>query len=376
MVHTLYQYALEILAEDGTVLGQVPVEPDWSPALEWASFQGIRQGRLPAVISSFAGTIEPVWDTERGEPHVSAFRAVIPTDGAEPVTSDFPTTYVRSLGKQASGTLVEKGLLKAGDLFRYRVCAFHATRPDQSPTGPDGLSLEEIISPLPLLATPLQPFLDASVREDGTSVDPAVGDDIPVFIPQHVLDEAVALSREAKDVEVGGIMVGRLHRDPDIGELFLEVTAQIPARHTRSEHAKLTFTADTWAAVDAAMRLRSRNNIKNEIKVGWWHHHPDFCRNCPPETRRRCVLSSGFFSAEDAHMHRVCFSSAYHIALLITSNMSAGLSWSFYGWRQGVVAARTARILGSAARRPASTTRKKRKLARTPGMEDTSHVAR
>jgi hypothetical protein len=357
MVHIPYQYALEILAEDGTILGQVPMEPDWAPALEWASFQGIRQGRLPALASSFAGTIEPIWDPQRGEPHVSGFRAVIPTDGGEPVTSDFPTTYVRSLAKQASGTFVEKGLLKAGDLFRYRVCAFLAARPDQSPTEPEGLGLEEIISPLPLQATPLQPFLDASLREDGASADTAVDDDIPVFVPQHVLDETLALSRQAQDVEVGGILVGKLHRDPDRGELFLEVTAQIPARHTHSEYAKLTFTADTWAAVDAAIRLRCRNKIKNEIKVGWWHYHPDFCRNCPPEKRRRCLISSGFFSVDDVHMHRVCFSSAYHVALLISNNMSSGLSWSVYGWRQGVVAARAARILGSAAQRPARRTR-------------------
>jgi len=338
MEETIYRYALDIMAEGGAPLGQVPIEPDWEPALEWASFQGIRRGLLAARMGSYPGIIRPIWDGERGEPYVAGFRAVIPGEDDGAVTSDFPTSYVRHLARQASTTFVDKGLLKPGDLFRFRVCAFGSPPAPARQAASGGLEVEEIPCSLPVASTPLSTFLEGSVP-DGPA---AVAEDFPVFLPQHVLDEMASLCREAPDLEIGGVLVGKLHRDPETGEVFLEVTAQIPARHTLCEATKLEFTAETWAAVDVAISLRRQD----DVKIGWWHQHPNWCRNCPPEKRRNCVGSSAFMSAEDLHLHRVCFGSAYHVALLMSNNSTIGLGWYLFGWRQGVVVSRGFNIIG------------------------------
>lgn len=337
MPSSAYQYTIDLLAEDGQLLGQVPAAPDWEPALEWAIFAGVRRRQLPAVTAAPTGEIEPIWHPQRGRPYVSGFRALIPADGSGTVSSDIPTAYFRTLARKASATLVEKGTLRDGEFFRYEVCAFPAPPGAPNPSRAGELSVEELPRPLALDETPLARFLGASVRSGEVAED-----DPPVFVPQHVLDEAVALSRQAKDVETGGILVGKLHRDRDLPEVFLEVTAQIPAQHALSHATKLTFTPETWAAVAAALALRRRG----EMMLGWWHFHPDFCRNCPLERRRQCRLSSPFLSAEDVHLHRACFGRAYQVALLVSDSTVTGLTWSLFGWRRGMVELRGFHMTG------------------------------
>jgi proteasome lid subunit RPN8/RPN11 len=161
-----------------------------------------------------------------------------------------------------------------------------------------------------------------------------------VFLPRRVLDEAVASARRAGDVETGGVLVGRLRRDGASAPpgLFVEITAQVPAPHTRAESTRLTFTAETWAAVQAAITLRRRG----EVMLGWWHSHPDFCRlrHCPEERRAACPGAAPFFSPEDVHLHATCFPSAYQVALLVSDSTPDGMTWSLFGWAQGMVTAR------------------------------------
>ena len=118
-------------------------------------------------------------------------------------------------------------------------------------------------------------------------------------------------------------------------------TALIPAPHGISTATKFTFTPETWAAMDAAIRLRGRQ----EIPLAWLHTHPDWCRACPPDKRRDCKLTNAFFSAEDVLLHRTCFSRACHTAMLISESTAGALSVSFFGWREGLVAARGFHIL-------------------------------
>ena len=142
------------------------------------------------------------------------------------------------------------------------------------------------------------------------------------------------------------VLLGNLHRDPETGAIFLEVTAQIAAQHTVSNVAKLSFTAETWAAIDTAIKLRR----KDEIKLGWWHYHPDWCRNCPPEKRRDCNGSNAFLSGQDVGLHRVCFSSAYHIAaLLYATALLASLVGTCSGGARGRVVARSFNVVGGEA---------------------------
>jgi hypothetical protein len=90
--------------------------------------------------------------------------------------------------------------------------------------------------------------------------------------------------------------------------------------------------------VRAAIALRRRT----EQMLGWWHHHPNFCRlrGCPPERHAGCAASSPFLSAEDLHLHASCFPGGHHLALLISDNTATGLTWSLFGWSRGMIAHR------------------------------------
>lgn len=338
-----YQYALDILTEVGRELERVAVAPDWNPALECVRFEGIREGRLQPVSGAVPGVVEPVWDGKAGQPFVAAFRVVIASQGQGDVSREIPRSYLQSYAQDASAKLVEKGLLQTGGSFRYVVSAFPVAASAAAVECQDqagGFSVEEIVQPLALAQASLAPFLRAASFVG--SHEPA--NHVPVFVPRRVLDEIVELARAAGDFETGGVLVGTLRRDEAAPEIFVEVTAQIPAPHTLSRSTKLTFTGETWAAVQAAIALRRRN----EIMIGWWHFHPDFCRlrNCPVERRKRCTGASPFFSAEDVHLHATCFPSAYQVALLISDSTAAGgMTWSLFGWWQGMVTARGFHVL-------------------------------
>ena len=202
MKGSVYRYALDMMTDDGSPLGQASVEPDWGPVLEWASFQGIRQGRLQARMGCHPGIVEPIWDAVRGEPYVSGFRAVITGENGTSVSSDLSTSYFRPLAHEASTTFVEKGLLKGGDLFRFRVCAFEVPSAKSPGDGSEELVTRGDRSPPAARQQAAQSSFigEASVvsAADGAAEDP------PVVIPQQVVDETMTLCREAGDVEIGG----------------------------------------------------------------------------------------------------------------------------------------------------------------------------
>ena len=341
MAHTNYHYVIDFFRDDGTAIAQVPVIADWMPALEWTHFDAVRHGQLPALTAvglASRGTVEPVWHPQSGEPHVSGWRVEIAAHGTR-VERTIPSSYFRGFAQQASGDLIDKGVLKQGDIFRYLVTAFLRSSPSIAAPPAHELMVEEIEQPLALDDQSLEAFFTGSVA---AGAQPLNGD-MPVFVPAHVLDEAMALARAAGDVETGGVLVGKLHRDAGVPEIFVEITAQIPALHTESASAKLTFTADTWAAARAAIELRKRD----ELMISWWHSHPDFCRlrQCPLARRKQCTAASPFLSNEDVHLHATCFGRAYQTALLISDSTAEGLTCSLYGWRHGTVQPRGFHIL-------------------------------
>jgi proteasome lid subunit RPN8/RPN11 len=340
-----YRFFMEFLRADGTRLAHLPIGERhdlFSPAVEWTTFLGIRRGTLAAETGARV-VIEPCWDHGLGAPYVSGFRATVSGGGGATAACEFPTAYFGGFAREAAADLVREHLLEPGDRYRFRLAAYLDARTDP-PADRNEISVEEIPCPLPLETTALGPF----VADAGLQAADVAGDDVPVFVPRHVIEEALERSRRAGGVEVGGVLVGKLHRDPASGEVFVEITAQVPARHTRERATSLTFTAETWAAVGAAIKLRDQR----ELAVGWWHFHPDFCAKCPAEARARCTMRSVFFSEEDVRLHRVCFGRAYQVALLV-SDLGDGLAWSAFGWRDGMVVARSFGVTG----RPAGAAR-------------------
>ena len=341
MARVDYRFTLDLFREDGTPLGQAPVSVDFEPAIEWTHFDGVRSGLLPEVLNIGPATIECVWDPKLGNPYVLRVRIVLARGDGGKFCGEVPTTYLRDLAREAALKFVDQGHLRAGERFTYRVCAFGNPNDATIHSG-EAFSIEEVEQRLTLEKTSLDEFSRNS-RLEGK--DSQYDRDMPVFIPQHVLDEVSAATREAGEMETGGVLVGKLRRDDAIPEIFLEVTAQIRAWHAEAQHTKLTFTGDTWNAVRAALALRKQN----EVMLGWWHSHPDFCRNCPGERRAACDLARPFFSAEDCALQRTVFARAFNIGLLASYLGSGELAHTLFGWRRGMIESRGFHVRPAAA---------------------------
>ena len=74
----------------------------------------------------------------------------------------------------------------------------------------------------------------------------------------------------SQDVEVCGVLVGTIHRDPSGPWLY--VTDAIEGDHATSRAAQVTFTAETWAHIQSVM---DRDHPDKRI-LGWYHTHPGF----------------------------------------------------------------------------------------------------
>ena len=299
----------------------------------------MRRGLLPPLTAHTPGAIEPVWDEALGAPVCSGVRVgVLTRDADGEVSAEIPRAYFHELARQKSSVWIERGELAVGDRYRYRVCAYPARAAATSAAVAvvGVLEAEEDPRPLALEDAKLASFLGRA--EPPGDFDP---EDVRVFIPRQVLDEAREHSRRAGDVETGGVLVGKLHRDAAAPEIFLEVAAQLPAQHAEATATRFSFTPATWAAAHAALELRGNG----EIICGWWHLHLQFCRNCPEERLRVCALARPFFSGEDLHLHRACFPQAYQVALLISDLPEDGLTPAIFGWRRGLIEQRGFHVL-------------------------------
>jgi proteasome lid subunit RPN8/RPN11 len=331
--------SLELRKRDGTPLGQVPVAADWEPALEAARFSALRRFQIDAIGADAVAEFKPAWHETLGEPYVGATEVVLQLPGIGDLSCRVPNSYFKSLASAASTPYVENGALKAAEHFDYFVTAFPSPPPRTTAPERERFTIQEVATPLPIKSSLLDEFYARSY-ECGVSD----GQDIPVFIPQKVLDEAEELTRRSPAVEVAAVLIGHAHRDRAGGDLFLEVTAQIPARNPQGTATAVTFGPETWTAVRAAMALRDGH----EQMVGWFHSHPasTWCNaKCPPEARAKCLLQRTFFSADDCAVHRTVFSKAFCIALLLT-NTDTGLQRAVFSWRHGVIVQRAFHIIG------------------------------
>jgi proteasome lid subunit RPN8/RPN11 len=344
MVHNAFQYALSLYRDDGSFLGETPVVPDFVPARERAGFDGMRRGLLPPTPATLNYVVQPTWHPTAGQPFLSGFTLAVSNDGDEKSLVQFPSRYFEGLAQDVAARHIQEGRLKAGELFRYLVAAFPAKATSSAKPAPAFL----VATADPPLAlgdgADLAGFRDASVPFDGPREE-----DVSVFIPRAVLDEAVDVTRRAGRNESGGLLIGRLHRDSRTPEIFVQITAQVAAEHALGQAAKLTFTSATWTAARAAIALRR----SNEQMLGWYHSHPFApsagCKDCEKHKNRTCSASSAFFSGDDIAVHRAIFPRAYSVALVIGESDCAGLVYALFGWgKQGSIVQRGFHILEGA----------------------------
>jgi hypothetical protein len=333
-----YRFALTLFGEDGNNIGTALVQCDWEPVHEWTRLYFQRKGELPPDLGEDDGaSVLPVWGTKYGEPYCRGFRVQIARPGHEPVGRDFPNTYFKEFAETVASGFIEQNKLRDGEVFTYIVVA-HPAAPEP-PAAVAGLRMTNASPGLPMQEGSIETFL-ARARPEGV-VD---ADDLPVFVSAQVLEQAAAQTHAHEGTETGSILIGKLWRDLSAAEIFVEVTAQIPAEHTSGSNVKLTFTPETWTAAEAALRLRRCG----EVYLGYFHSHPvrEWCKSraCTPEAQKKCSLARDFFSADDKAVMRAAFPRAYSIAI-VANDTAFDLSFSMFGNRRGVTQPRGFYIL-------------------------------
>lgn len=330
--------------ERGREVATVPLAVDWEPAREWARLLAARRGRMAPGDVEREAEVVPLWHRELGEPYLAGFelRLRLPGEGGETV-AEFPSAYFRAGAEQAASALVAEGKLAEGEKFAYLATAYPAARP-ATPGATGGGALfeaEEVASPARVRRGALARF-----RRRARAQGSADERDLPFFLPAGVLAEAAELGTAAGACETGGILVGHLRRDRG-GELFGEVTAQVPALRAEGSATRLTFSPEVWTEARAALDLRRRD----ELMLGWWHSHPvrEWCKDCPPEKRRGCRLAADFLSAHDRLLQRAVFPRAWSVALVVNVVADGPPTFSFFGWREGLLQPRGFDLLAATA---------------------------
>lgn len=332
-----YRYVMMLFRDDLSDAGSVAVPIDFDPAVEFAHLYHVRRGDLPFQGGGFAA-VEPLWHKTEGEPHARGFRVVHDHAGRKFIF-DYPSSYFREAAALAAAELVKRGKLTAGDQYLFQALAFDksafAGNGNNRPPARLAMDVVEEKPALQPVASRLEAF-----RGRSAPVGPACAGDMPVFLSPRVLADVAAFTHACEGRETGGILIGRLHHDATLPEIFAEVTAQVPAEHTLGTVARLTFTPETWSAANAAIQLRQQG----EIYLGYWHSHPvrEWCRarECSLEKQKVCRLAKDFFSEDDVAVMRACFPRAYSLGLVANDTAFSDVSFSLFGWRDGRIGPR------------------------------------
>src|SRR5262245_20316589 len=89
-------WSIELVRDDGSVVGPYRIEPDFEPAFECARLSGVRSGRLDRF-ASLPGDLEPVWHLSLGRPFVERVAVHVPAGGGDGGRCEIPSTYFGSL---------------------------------------------------------------------------------------------------------------------------------------------------------------------------------------------------------------------------------------------------------------------------------------
>lgn len=129
----------------------------------------------------------------------------------------------------------------------------------------------------PTAATPQSEDLDV-VRVDADAgpvrrLDRVMGErgtGFAVVIQRSALNAIHQHGRSDTNVEVCGVLVGELRHDRV--SPYLLIAAHIPGDKATSRETQVTFTAETWNQIQAAMETK----FVGQKVVGWYHTHPGF----------------------------------------------------------------------------------------------------
>jgi len=154
-----------------------------------------------------------------------------------------------------------------------------------------------------------KPIPDVSHSKAVGTIDEST---MQIFVHQSALERILAFSAKDTRRESGGFLIGGLHEDKQV---YVEVHNFLPAVDTRPRAASLTFTHETWAAMNRQVEER----FPDQIVIGWHHTHLDI---------------GVFLSGYDLFIHRNFFSAPWQIAMVVDPLKN---EFEFYQWRNDQV---------------------------------------
>lgn len=110
--------------------------------------------------------------------------------------------------------------------------------------------------------------------------------------------------------EVGGVLIGSLPEKSGTGTVVVDL---IPALASEASRTHVTFTHDSWQAINESLDARTD---QAQI-VGWYHTHPGF---------------GPFYSAHDTFIHEQFFLHPAHLGLVVDPLQR---SLTAFGWARG-----------------------------------------
>jgi proteasome lid subunit RPN8/RPN11 len=135
---------------------------------------------------------------------------------------------------------------------------------------------------------------------------------LPILIYDSVLDSILDYSEKDLTRELGGFLIGLSNEHP---EPHVEIRRFLPALGARREFTSVTFTHETWAALNREVDT----SFPGEQVVGWQHTHPGF---------------GIFLSSYDLFIHRHFFSAPWQVALVVDPRRQ---EFGFFQWREGQI---------------------------------------
>ncbi len=147
------------------------------------------------------------------------------------------------------------------------------------------------------------PSRRCSIEIVGQLLAPAV---VP-YIYRDVLNSILRFSDGGDRHERGGFLLGGYFEDE--GE-YVEITHFLPAQHTDSSAAQLTFTHETWSQLNREVERRD----DGQKVVGWQHTHPNL---------------GVFLSQYDRFIHQHFFSAPWQVALVVDPRRG---EFAFFQW--------------------------------------------
>jgi proteasome lid subunit RPN8/RPN11 len=176
---------------------------------------------------------------------------------------------------------------------------------------------------------------DRSAPVEPAKAAPAAGlpaplsDELRIAVDKKAYAEIIGHAIVEPDIEVCGVLVGRL--DEDAHGPVVRISAAIRGEAAKEQGAAVTFTHETWNHIHGEMDRR----FKDEQIVGWYHTHGGF---------------GVFLSEMDTFIHDNFFSEQHHVAYVY--DPLAGSEAFFHRTKEGLAPVRRY-WLGGRERKPA-----------------------